>query len=120
MEAFLRTIEYYKDIKGKVRFSDWLEDLDLKTQARIVARLRKVEAGNLGDHHSEGAGVFALRFDFGPGYRVYFGLTDEKKVVLLLSGGDKKRQDQDIQEAIRLWEEYKVRKAKEAKDKKKG
>ncbi len=120
MEALPRTIEYYVDIRGKVHFADWLEDLDIKTQARIVSRLKKVEAGNLGDHHAEGSGVFALIFDLGPGYRVYYGLTDEKKVVLLLSGGDKKRQNQDIQEAIRLWGEYKARKAKEEKGQKKG
>ena len=119
MEALPRTIEYYQDIKGKVHFAEWIAGLDANTRARINIRLRKVERGNLGDHHSEGSGIFALIFDFGPGYRVYFGLTDEQKVVLLLSGGDKRRQNQDIQEAIRLWEEYKARKAKEEKEKKK-
>jgi putative addiction module killer protein len=120
MESLPRTIEYYVDSKGKVHFADWLAGLDANTRARINTRLKKVEGGNLGDHHAEGSGVFALIFDLGPGYRVYFGLADEKKVVLLLSGGDKKRQNQDIHEAIRLWEEYKTRKAKEEKDKKKG
>lgn len=120
MEALPRTIEIYIDAKGKRPFVDWRDCLDVNTRARVRTRLNKVEGGNLGDHKAEGGGVFALRLDFGPGYRIYYGLTNEQKIVLLLSGGDKKKQNQDIQEAIRLWEEYKERKAKEEKDKKKG
>jgi len=82
-----------------------------------LTRFKHIENGNLGDHHSEGKGVWAFIYDFGPGYRVYYGLTDEQKIVLLLSGGGKKRQNRDIQKAIEYWEDYKARKGEDDKKK---
>ena len=55
---------------------------------------------------SLGDGVYELRIDFGPGYRVYYGL-DGDVVVLLLSGGDKSTQAKDIKQAKEYWNEYK-------------
>jgi putative addiction module killer protein len=56
-----------------------------------------------------GAGVFEYRIDFGPGYRIYFG-KDGPDIVILLGGGTKKRQSQDIQAAKISWRDYKIRK----------
>jgi len=57
----------------------------------VQARILRFEMGNLGDHKEVGAGVWKARFDFGPGYRLYFGRRD-RELVLLLTGGDKKSQ----------------------------
>jgi len=59
-----------------------------------------------------GAGIFELRMDFGPGYRIYFGKAGER-IVILLGGGTKKRQQNDIDNACVLWREYKKQKGKE-------
>jgi len=79
--------------------------LDVITKARIQARILRIESGNLGDHKSVGGGVMELRFDFGPGYRVYFG-KDGATLILLLTGGDKGNQRKDIKRAQALWSEY--------------
>lgn len=68
-------------------------------------RLDRVQLGNFGDCKSVGAGVYELRFFFGPGYRVYFG-RGAGQVVLLLVGGSKKKQNQDIKTAMMLWAAY--------------
>jgi len=107
METIQRTIEVYKTGEGKRPYWEWFEDQDLDVQGMIEIRLKRVEKGLFGDHHSEGSGVWALIFDDGPGYRVYYALTDSQKVVLLLSGGGKKRQNRDIQQAIVCLEDFK-------------
>jgi putative addiction module killer protein len=107
MEATPRTIEIYKTGEGKRPFKEWFEAQEIQVRNRIDVRLKRVEQGLFGDHHSEGGGVWALIFDDGPGYRVYYGLTDSQKVVLLLSGGGKKRQNRDIQQAMAFWEDFK-------------
>lgn len=80
----------------------------MKATAIIQKRLRRVELGNLGDYQSVGEGVCELRIDYGPGYRVYFGQI-EMKIVLLLCGGDKSTQEQDIRQAIKYWRDYEKR-----------
>lgn len=109
MEAKPRTIEIYKTGEGKRPYLDWFEDQDNNVQGMVEVRLKRVEKGLFGDHHGEGGGVWALIFDDGPGYRVYYALTDDQKVVLLLTGGGKKRQNRDIQQAIAYWEDYKAK-----------
>jgi putative addiction module killer protein len=71
----------------------------------IRARLDRVEAGNLGDYKVVGKGVGELRIDYGPGYRVYFGQLGTT-VIVLLCGGDKSSQDEDIRQAIEYWTDY--------------
>lgn len=78
---------------------------DLKTKARVDVRLTRIELGNFGDHKPVGNGVFELRFTFGSGYRIYYGL-DGDSVVLLLSAGDKSTQTNDIQKAKKYWDDY--------------
>ncbi len=71
--------------------------------------MERLELGNFGDAKSVHGGVHELRIDWGPGYRVYFG-RDGQTVVVLLCGGDKRRQDADIRKAVELWQEYTKRK----------
>ncbi len=80
-------------------FEKWLKRLrDRLAQGAIVARLKRIQNGNFGDHRSVGGGVSELRIDVGKGYRLYY-TTRRQTVVILLCGGDKARQRQDIQRA---------------------
>lgn len=105
-------IRQYIDLRGRDAFEKWFEKLDDVTQARIAVALDHVERGSLAAAKGVGAGVFELRLFFGPGYRIYFG-KDGDRLVILLGGGTKKRQDADIQAARGLWQEYKKRKQEE-------
>lgn len=69
--------------------------------ARIVDRLKRASSGNFGDHKSVKGGVFEMRIDVGPGYRVYY-FQRGTRLVVLLCGGDKRTQNADIAEARRL------------------
>jgi putative addiction module killer protein len=109
MQTFPYTIEYYVTESGGIPFKDWLERLrDVAGRAKVRVRLDRARLGNLGDHRSVGAGVSELRIDFGPGYRVYFGLDDERLILLLL-GGDKGSQEKDIARAKEFWRDYQRR-----------
>ena len=99
----------YISSSGVDYFGSWFEKQTLETRARIQARIDRVELGNFGDHRSVGGGVFELRVHWGSGYRVYYG-RDGDLLVVLLAGGAKKRQAQDIERAIRNWNEYKQEK----------
>ena len=92
-----RTAIYYKESQtGKEPAREWLESLKDRTgQSRIYTRIERAESGNFGDHRSVGSGVFELRLDIGPGYRVYYAL-DGNDIILLLVGGDKSTQSKDI------------------------
>ncbi len=94
---------------GTDYFDEWLQDQDAETRARIQTRIDRVELGNFGDHKKVGKGVSELRIDFGPGYRVYYGL-DSEKLVILLVGGTKKRQSRDVVTAQACWKAYKQEK----------
>jgi putative addiction module killer protein len=92
MNEFLRTEE----------FDSWLARLkDKRGRARIVHRIRSAELGNFGDCMSVGDGVSEMRIHVGPGYRAYFTRRGEA-VYLLLLGGDKSSQTQDIRRAIEM------------------
>ncbi|HAD04171.1 MAG: hypothetical protein A2X84_08680 [Desulfuromonadaceae bacterium GWC2_58_13] len=92
-------LEYYRRDNGAVPFRDWLHGLrDLQAVARVRARLTRLRAGNFGTVRTLGDGVAELKIDHGPGYRVYYAMSD-KTVVLLLIGGDKASQKKDIQTA---------------------
>lgn len=91
---------------GKNHFTEWLEGLrDTVGRIAIRRRLDRVEDGNFGDRRFVGDGVWELRIHYGPGYRVYYG-EDGPAIVLLLCGGDKRTQWQDILRAQKLWAEY--------------
>jgi putative addiction module killer protein len=99
MQTFPYIIEYFITESGKKPFKDWLEGLkDVTGRAKIRVRLDRVRLGNWGDSRSVGDGVHELRIDYGPGYRVYFAL-EEQRVILLFLGGDKTSQERDIAKA---------------------
>jgi putative addiction module killer protein len=74
-------------------------------RARVATALARIEQGNLSNVKSVGHGVLEFRIDFGPGYRVYLW-RDGDTLVILLTGGTKKRQQRDIQTAAELWKAY--------------
>lgn len=90
---------------GRSPFRDWLDALDRAVRARVQARVLRFELGNLGDHKPVGGGVLEARLAHGPGYRIYFGLH-EQRIVLLLVGGDKKSQAGDIRQARKYWTDF--------------
>ena len=88
-------------------FLEWLKKLrDQRAEQRIDARLNRLRLGNAGDSKSVGEGVSELRLDYGPGYRIYHGQVGDTMVVLLI-GGDKRTQTDDIKKAKEYWKEYK-------------
>lgn len=104
------TVKHYVDRSGNDPFGTWLDGLvDIKAQARIAARLIRLRNGNFGDCKPISDGVWELRIDWGPGYRVYYGL-DAGKVVLLCEGGDKRTQKADIKRAVIRWQDWQERK----------
>ena len=83
-------------------FDAWFESLkDKQTARRIQARIDRAEEGNFGDHKAVGEGVFEMRIHHGPGFRVYF-IQRGLEIVILLAGGDKSSQSQDIETAHEL------------------
>jgi len=107
MEARERSLQEYITRTGHTPFGDWIRSItDAPTRARLRTRLSRLRLGNFGDAHGVGAGVHELRLDFGPGYRIYYGLVGDT-LVLLLGGGDKRSQARDIMEAQRHWQEFK-------------
>ena len=90
-------------IRQTEEFTAWLDSLrDPKAWVRILRRIDAATAGNFGDHQSVGEGVFEMRIDYGPGYRLYYARTDVA-IYLLLFGGDKSSQRRDIASAHALW-----------------
>jgi putative addiction module killer protein len=87
----------------------WLDELhDARAAARIVMRMDRLANGNFGDCKPLRDGVWELRIDYGPGYRVYYAM-EGRTCVLLLCGGDKRKQVSDIERAIGYWNNYKRR-----------
>lgn len=116
MDITLKEAYLYRPRSGRCPFEKWLESLgDRRGRAKIRARIARVRAGNLGDCRSVGGGVFELKIDFGPGYRVYFGEAGPA-IVILLCGGDKSTQREDIKTAHRYWADY-WRRSHEAREK---
>src|SRR5881396_1994954 len=95
---------------GRSPFAEWFDALDAVTATRVDRYIRRLEAGNFGSAKPLREGVFELRLDFGPGYRVYFG-RDGQTVIVLLGGGSKRRQDADIAAAVERWKRYKQTRA---------
>jgi putative addiction module killer protein len=102
-------IRYYVAADGRQPFAEWFADLEPVTRARIARVMARMEQGNLSNVKPVGGGVLEVRIDFGPGYRVYFG-RDGATLVILLTGGSKKRQQRDIEAACACWQDYKRRK----------
>ena len=98
----------YSTSTGNEPYSTWEGELDTKTKAIVKNRLDRVRLGNFGDAKIiKGCeGLWELRIDYGPGYRIYFG-KQGKTIVALLTGGGKGSQSRDIAKAKRYWLDYK-------------
>jgi putative addiction module killer protein len=109
MDAQPREVVLYMTEDHDCPFEVWLESLrDRQARARIKKRLDRIELGNLGDFKPVGEGVLELRIDYGPGYRIYFAESGAT-IILLLYGGDKSTQDQDILRAKQYWIDFQKR-----------
>lgn len=105
-------VREYVDAKGRTPYRDWVVKLDTAARVRVITAILRMERGNFSTAKGVGSGVSELRLDFGPGYRIYFG-RDGERLVILLGGGTKRRQQADINAAHALWADYKRRKREE-------
>lgn len=94
---------------GRSPFRTWFDRLDAQAAAKVITALARMELGNLSNAKGVGAGVMEWRLNVGPGYRIYFG-RDGDRLIILLAGGTKQRQQVDIGNAQARWAEYKQRK----------
>ncbi|WP_347566275.1 type II toxin-antitoxin system RelE/ParE family toxin [Scytonema sp. UIC 10036] len=114
--AVLTWVQYIKNLWNRrwtqMNADEVVPDSDenryIQARAKIRNRLKRVESGNLGNYRSVGEGVCELKVDYGSGYRVYFGQIGTT-VILLLCGGDKSTQEQDINKAKEYWKDYEKR-----------
>jgi putative addiction module killer protein len=94
------------EIRQTERFARWFERLrDSGARTRIQARIRRLSLGNPGDVRPIGEGVSEMRIDHGPDYRVYF-IQRGASLIILLAGGDKGTQQQDIATALGLARDF--------------
>ena len=101
----------YQTANGRDPFKEWLANLaDRQARAKVAIRVQRMAGGNFGDHKPLSDGVWELRMDHGPGYRVYYAQAGQR-VLLLLIGGDKRRQQADIETAVRYWQDWQRRNA---------
>ena len=102
-------IREYVSRDGKAIFTEWWRKLrDPQARDRIHIHIDRLTLGNTGDSKSLGNGIHELRIHYGPGYRVYYGKTG-KRIILLLCGGNKASQQQDVKRAKHYWEDYRRR-----------
>ena len=106
----MKIVEYLDD-QGRSPFAKWFSRLPPIAASRVTIALARLENGNISAVEAVGQGVHEVRVDFGPGYRIYFG-NDGEDWVILLAGGSKKRQQDDIEDAKVRWEDFKRRKGK--------
>lgn len=99
----------YETADGRSPFGLWFADLDAVAAAKVATALTRLSLGNTSHVKGVGTGIYELKIDFGPGYRVYFG-KDGSEIVVLLGGGTKKKQSRDIAAAQDCWRDYKDRK----------
>ena len=104
----IEVLEYLTE-DGRSPFREWLLELrDQEARSRVRVRIDRISLGNFGDWHGVGGGISEVRIPYGPGYRVYFGRRGNT-VVILLCGGDKRTQAQDIDLAQAYWVDYQRR-----------
>lgn len=102
-------VEDYLTNAGRDPFQEWLAGLtDRQARARVLVRVQRMAAGHFGDCKPLQGGVWELRIDHGPGYRVYYARAG-KRLILLLIGGDKSRQQADIGAAVDYWKDWQQR-----------
>jgi putative addiction module killer protein len=102
----------YIDANGRSPYAIWFDRLPAEAAGKVAVAVTRLSQGNLSNVKSVGEGVLERRIDWGPGYRVYFG-RDGEKLIVLLGGGTKKRQQNDIDLAKKRWNDYRKRKSQE-------
>ncbi|MES2363978.1 MAG: type II toxin-antitoxin system RelE/ParE family toxin [Pseudomonadota bacterium] len=102
-------IQDYLTADGQDPYAKWLSGLtDRQARARVVVRVNRMAAANFGDCKPLEDDVWELRIDWDPGYRVYYAQAG-KHLILLLAGGDKRKQQTDIAAAIANWNDWQRR-----------
>jgi putative addiction module killer protein len=105
-----RVVDYLKQ-DGLSPFEEWFKHLKSSlVKSKVTARVQRAALGNFGKFRNLGE-IYELKEDFGPGYRIYFGLVKDE-IILLLAGGDKSTQDQDIKKALAYWHDFERRDSK--------
>jgi putative addiction module killer protein len=105
-------VREYLDTAGRSPFTKWLRALNVHAAVKVATALERIAEGNLSNVKTVGGGVLECKVDFGPGYRIHFG-RDGDRLVILLAGGMKKRQQEDIRRAKANWDDYRNRKVQE-------
>lgn len=106
-------IEVFEDSSGHRPFEAWFDRIPAEHAAKVTIAIARVGVGHVSGLKPVGQGVFERRIDWGPGLRIYLGF-DGPKLVILLGGGDKRRQSKDVAAAQEAWTEYKSRKRSKA------
>ncbi|MBL6991859.1 MAG: type II toxin-antitoxin system RelE/ParE family toxin [Bacteriovoracaceae bacterium] len=102
----MKFVKVLKLNNGEQPFQKWIDSLEKKSRAKIYAYIDRIAAGGGKKNiKSLKEGVFEIKINYGPGYRVYFGM-DGEKIILLLIGGDKGRQSKDVETAKNYWRQY--------------
>jgi len=104
-EGVERKVEYLTLSDGSQPFVEWFENLDKHARARVNATIDKAQRGVRSVLRNLRDGVCEIKVNFGPGYRVYYG-EDGDKIILLISGGDKRKQTGDIETVKAYWRAY--------------
>ena len=102
------TVKIYQTKDGREPFVEWYRTIERKSKvsaARVRERIRRIEQGNLGEYKSLHGGLFEVKFRFGVGYRIYFAEAGKNKLVIL-SGGEKRTQERDVDTARRYLNDY--------------
>ena len=107
--GYMIEVREYLDTEGKSPYARWFDRLNVAAAVKVATAVHRMELGNFSNVKGVGTGVFELRINVGPGYRIYFG-KDGNQLVILLAGGTKKRQSADIAAAKANWRDYKNRK----------
>ena len=105
-------VREYIDTEGRSPYARWFNRLNIQAAAKVATALVRMAHGNLSNTKGVDGGVFECRINFGPGYRIYFG-KDGETLIILLGGGTKSRQQNDIEAAQDLWREYRRRRHEE-------
>ena len=105
-------VREYIDEEGRSPFGRWFDGLNASAAAKVRTALARMESGNLSNVKSVGGGLLEYRIHTGPGFRVYFGREGDR-LIILLGGGTKRRQQRDIERARSLWQDYRARKWRE-------
>ena len=105
-------VQEYIAVDGSCPYEKWFNSLNAQAAAKVAIAITRISQGNLSNVKGLRGGLHEYRIDFGPGYRIYLG-RDGQRIIILLGGGTKKRQRQDIRSALKFWQEYKNRKGEQ-------